>query len=426
MDPLFTLNLALVVVGGFVIITGLVSRQLRSWDIPVPLLAFLIGVLMGPAVFGLFRLPSGVDLPLVLEEAARLTLGIGLMGVAFRIPRGFFHRERRPLAALLGPGMLIMWLSTTILVYVLLRFPFPVCLLIGAIVTPTDPLVASSIVTGHVARSNLPDRLRNLISSESGANDGLAFLFVLLSVLIVQDVAPSALLDAMIYVVLWQVGVAGLSGALIGYGAGRLLLWAETRKTIERRSVLAYAIALAFATLGALRLMDVDGIFGVFVAGIVFSAVLEAGAGKEQEARAKEILEAVNYFLVVPMFVIFGIVVPWQDWLSFGWPAALLVVTILLFRRLPMLLSFRSLLWEENRVLNALFMGWFGPIGVSAIFYAGFAAGRTGLATLWPLVSLVVAASIVVHGLTATPLTLLYGRRAERSHDEAGASPHHE
>ncbi len=376
MDIVFVLNLALVVVSGFVIITGLVSRRLRSWDIPEPLLAFLIGVLLGPAVFGLFQLPSGVNLPLVLEEASRLTLGIGLMGVAFRIPRGFFTRERRSLAALLGPGMVIMWFITTVLVYALLRFPLPVCLLIGAILTPTDPLIASSIVTGHVAKANLPERLRNLISSESGANDGLAFPFVVFAILLVQEVARPALLDSVIYVVVWQVGMAVLASALIGYGAGAFLRWAEARKTIEKRSFLAYAIALAFATLGALKVMQVDSILGVFITGVVFSSVVEEESVESGAIQKEDILEAVNYFLTVPVFILFGIIVPWHEWFSFGWAAVILFIAILLFRRIPMLLSLRSLLWEEKRGVNALFMGWFGPMGVSTLFYAGFAVGK--------------------------------------------------
>jgi NhaP-type Na+/H+ or K+/H+ antiporter len=63
-----------------------------------------------------------------------------------------------------------------------------------------------------------------------------------------------------------------------------------------------------------------------------------------------------------------------------------------------------------DRPAATLFMGWFGPIGIAAVFYATLAVRETGIEVIWPIVTLVVAGSILVHGTTGTLLTLRYGR----------------
>lgn len=68
--------------------------------------------------------------------------------------------------------MPFMWLASGLLVYLILGLPFLAALLVGAVITPTDPVVSSTIVTGSVAEKNLPARLRHILSAESGFNDG--------------------------------------------------------------------------------------------------------------------------------------------------------------------------------------------------------------------------------------------------------------
>ncbi len=113
-------------------------------------------------------------------EAARVTLGLAVMGAALRLPRGFVLRRWRDLALVLGVGMPLMWLATSVAAWVFLPLPPLACLVIGSVMTPTDPVISSSIVTGRIADRNIPPRIRGLITAESGANDGLALLFLTL------------------------------------------------------------------------------------------------------------------------------------------------------------------------------------------------------------------------------------------------------
>ena len=402
------LNLALLVVGGLILVIGLLSGLVRRSLLSEPLLALLIGVLLGPYTLGLLDVAGWGDQETILEQAARLTLAIGLMGVALRLPKGEPFRRWRTLAVLLGLVMPLMWLASGLLVYLILGLPFWVALLVGAVVTPTDPIVSSTIVTGDVAEQNIPSGIRHTLSAESGLNDGLAYPFVLLPVLVLTYPSEEALSHWLTRTLLWEVGAAIVLGALVGYTAGRLLEWAESRETIEQTSYLAYTIALSLAVLGGAKLIGSDGILAVFVAGIAFDmAVTES-----ERAQEERIQEAVNRFFILPIFVLLGLTLPWASWLELGWSGLLLVCAVLLLRRLPAVLVSSPLPGPVRGLRNALFLGWFGPIGVAALYYATLSSGRTGAEEAWVVGSLIICASILAHGLSATPLTWLYGRYA--------------
>jgi NhaP-type Na+/H+ or K+/H+ antiporter len=89
---------------------------------------------------------------------------------------------------------------------------------------------------------------------------------------------------------LWEVAAAVLLGSIISYVAGRLLLWAEAKQTIEKQSFLAYTVALSLAVLGGVKLLGSDGILAVFAAGTVFSMVV-GGSERAEEEGVQEAVE---------------------------------------------------------------------------------------------------------------------------------------
>jgi len=425
------LNVALVAVGGLVLLIGLVSDLFRrTWWTSEPLVALVCGILLGPAVFGLLHPDRwGIAQETLIEQAARLTLAIGLMGVALRLPKNYAFHHWRSLLVLLLPVMFLMWVCSGLLVYFILNLPFWEAMLAGAAITPTDPIVASSIVTGVVARENLPGRLRHILSAESGWNDGLGYPFVLLVILMLQRAPTEAISHWFTRVLMWEVGAAILLGALLGYLAGRLLEWAEEKHTIEHVSFLGYTIALSLTVLGATKLIGTDGILAVFVAGLIFSNAIEGNEKAQQKgdaiegnekAQQKNVQEAINRFFTLPIFILLGLVIPWQQWWALGWKGLILVVVVLLLRRLPAILLLNRLIKPLKNTPDVLFMGWFGPIGVSALYYAGLSLHKTGVESVWVVCSLMICASLIVHGLTSTPFTKLYGRyfQNHQSNDE--------
>lgn len=405
------LNVGLAAVGGLVLVIGLLSGSIRRSLFSGPLVALLVGVLLGPAALGLLDPAGWGSQETILEQAARLTLAISLMGVALRLPKRELFRGWRSLAVLLGLVMPLMWLVSGLLVYLIVGVPFLVALLVGAVVTPTDPVVSSTIVTGELAEENLPNRLRYTLSGESGANDGLAYPFVLLPILLLSRPPGEALSHWLTHTLLWEVGAAVVFGTLVGFGAGRLLEWAQFKGTMERTSFLAYTLALSLAVLGAAKLLGTDGVLAVFVAGLTFDAAVSESDRAEEE----RVQEAVSRFFILPIFVLLGMMIPWKEWLELGWVGVLLALAVLLLRRLPAVLALMPLLGRVGGTRDALFLGWFGPIGVAALFYANFSVGEAGVEEAWVIGSLIICASILVHGLSATPLTKLYGRHAQNN-----------
>jgi NhaP-type Na+/H+ or K+/H+ antiporter len=143
------------------------------------------------------------------------------------------------------------------------------------------------------------------------------------------------------------------------------------------------------------------------VVGIVFNFAGSSDAKESQE----EIQEAISRFFDLPIFVLLGMALPWREWLELGWGGVLLTAAVLLIRRLPTVLALRPLLGPlRGRTKDVLYLGWFGPVGAAALYYAAFSYRETGIEAAWTVGSLVICASVLVHGISATPLTKLYGR----------------
>src|ERR671910_120359 len=405
------LYVSLAAVGGLLLLLGVVGGLLKErTPISELLIALLAGVLIGPAALGLLDLAALGNQTLILEEAALLTLGIALVGVALRLPVGYASSNWRLLVVLLGVLMPLMWIVSGLLVYLILGVPFWVAVLIGAIVTPTDPVVASSIVAGGVAERNLPAPLRQAISSESGFNDGLALPFVVLPVLVLTEPPGEVLGHWLTHTVLLEIVGGAVVAALMGYAAGKTLRWAERKETMERTSLLTISLALSLSVLGVTELLHLNGVLAAFVAGIVFNFAGSSDAKESQE----EIQEAISRFFDLPIFVILGMALPWEGWLYLGWRGPLLVVAVLLLRPPPTVVALRPLLGPlRGRAKDVLFLGWFGPIGAAALYYATFSLRETGIEEAWVVGSLIICASVVIHGVSATPLTKLYGRLPE-------------
>jgi NhaP-type Na+/H+ or K+/H+ antiporter len=401
------LYVSLAAIGGLLLVLGMFAGLVHETGfLSEPLFALLAGVLIGPAVFDLLDLAALGGQTMILEQAALVTLGVALVGVALRLPVGYITANWRLLAVLLGILMPLMWLGCSLLVYLILGLPFWVSVLIGAILTPTDPVVASTIVTGGMAERNLPARLRNAISAESGFNDGLALPFVLLPLLVLTEPPGEVLSHWLTHSILWEVMAGAALAAFLGYAAGKTLTWAEAKETMERTSLLTVSLALSLTVLGVTELAGMNGVLAAFVAGVVFNFAGSSDAKESQE----DIQEAITRFFDLPIFVLLGMALPWGAWLELGWPGLLLAVAVLLLRRLPVVLALAPLLGELRGAKDLLFLGWFGPIGAAALYYGTFSLRETGVEEFWTVGSLVICASVLAHGLTDTPLTKLYGR----------------
>lgn len=207
-----------------------------------------------------YALGSEEDLGTITLYFTRLVLGIQLVLAGVQLPSKYLQKEWKSLALLLGPGMTVMWVSSSLIIWGMVpNLSFLHSLAIGACVTPTDPVLSNSIVKGKFADKNIPKDLQKIIIAESGANDGLGYPFLFLALYLIKYVGDGGA---------GQPGGAGLAmgdwfgetwgytillsvvyGATVGWIAKELLHWAEEKKFVDRESFLVFAITLAVSNI---------------------------------------------------------------------------------------------------------------------------------------------------------------------------------
>jgi NhaP-type Na+/H+ or K+/H+ antiporter len=404
-----TIDLVLVAAGVLGVAVAALSDRIRRLPLSEPLVGLLAGILLGPAVAGLLDVAPLTEDHTWLHTATRILLAISVMSVALRYPLSDVRAQARPVLLLLAVAMPAMALITAGLSAWFLGVGVGAAALLGAALCPTDPVLASSVVTGRPAEQDLPARDRQILSLESGANDGLALPLVLVAIAIAGPLTGSeAAVES-----LWQVAGAVVVGLLAGWAGGRALKAGEEHGSTDAGPLALFTALLALAVLGLSGLIHVDSVLAVFVCGLAFNAV---STGSERTTDVP-IDEAVNRFLVLPFFIGVGAALPWAAWADLGWSGPAVAVAVLLLRRLPVVLALRRPL--RLGLPDALYLGWFGPIGVSALFYLTMEADRLGAdPTVLAAGSLVVVASVVAHGISSSPARLAYraatrGRRSD-------------
>lgn len=309
---------------------------------------------------------------------SRLVLGVQLVLAGVQLPSKYLWTEWKPILLLVGPGMTFMWIATSLLVWGLAGTPsFLHALAVGACVTPTDPVLSAVIVKGKFADHNIPPELQNLIVAESGANDGLGYPFLFFALYLIKYVGEGATTggagDAM---GLWFAFTWGYTillsivyGAVVGWVAKELLHWAEERNYVDRESFLVFAIALALFVLGTCGLVGTDDVLACFIAGNAFTW----DDWFRLQTKDDSLQPTIDMLLNVTIFLWYGAVTPWELFNNSTvipiYRLVVLGILVLLLRRLPWIFGLHRWIHQIQETRQALFVGFFGPIGVSAVFY---------------------------------------------------------
>lgn len=392
------LPLALAALGLVGLVMALLSKATEQrLPFTEALVALVLGVLAGPRVLDLVQVPDGTR-DLLLLEGSRVLLAASVMAAALR----FRFDQVRPLAVptvwLLLVAMPLAALLTG-LAGLALGLPLSVALVVGACLAPTDPVLAASVVTGESAQRTLPRRVRAVLTVESGANDGLGI--VLVGVLVAAAVPASGVGEALALVA-WEVAAGVLVGAVLGTVAGRAFALADRNGALGEGPELVFTLLLALGVLGASRLIGAGGVLAVFVAGLAYGRVVPSSPRQHQAA----LDEGINRYAVMPLVALLGLTLPWTEWADLGWTLLPFLLGVFLLRRPVVITALARPLGLRRH--QAAFLGWFGPMGISALFYLAHARqeGLTDPRVLAAVTAAVVA-SVVVFGVTGTP-----GRRA--------------
>ncbi|PTB39978.1 hypothetical protein M441DRAFT_47866 [Trichoderma asperellum CBS 433.97] len=435
-------NIVVAVLGGFISLFGLVSYLLKeNYYLSEALISLLIGVALGPHGADFIR-PDAyagcststiskaecIDqrLGTITLNFSRLVLGVQLVIAGVQLPSKYLWKERKSLMLLLGPGMTLMWLTTSFLVWALAGMPnFLHALAVGACVTPTDPVLSAVIVKGKFADNNIPKELQNLIVAESGANDGLGYPFLFFSLYLIKFVGSGATFggagEAMglwfAYTWAYTIILSVIYGAVVGLVAKELLRWAVKRNYVDRESFLVSAVSLALFVLGTCGLIGTDDVLACFIAGNAFTW----DDWFRLETLDDSLQPTVDMLLNVSIFLWYGAYLPWTEFrhntLIPIYKLVPLGILVMLVRRLPWIYGLHKWIHQITERHQALFVGFFGPIGVSAVFYLFITLEfiekflsdeegnpRSDVKDLGEMVRIVVwfltVCSVVVHGLS--------------------------
>ncbi|MDX6642809.1 MAG: sodium/hydrogen antiporter [Solirubrobacteraceae bacterium] len=277
--------------------------------------------------------------------------------------------------------------------------------LLGALLSPTDPVLSSSVVSNP----RVPRLVRHSLNLESGMNDGLALPAVLAFAAALETTGNSFVWWKFI---LQDVTLGLLYGVVIGLLASVLLPRGRgltARVTVHQKAL--YGLGLAAATYGATVLEPHgNGFIAVFVCAIAVG-IRRPDIREAFSQRSEELIEVVK--LVI--FVVFGALLTVDGLFADGW-AAVGIVAVTLFVARPVAV-FGALAGTRVDTATKAFMAWFGPKGVATMAFSLLILGRSipSGERIFNLAALAVFCSIILHGITDTPGSNWLGRRAQRT-----------
>lgn len=423
-------HLTYLILSAFLILYALFSSFIRNiLHLSEPPLATLLGLVIGPNGLNILDPQRwGFDDGLT-QEMARVIVGVQVFAVGIDLPKAYFNRHWKSVAMMLGPVMMFGWIIVAIFVYLLLGTDIPTALIVSACLTPTDPVLAASVLSNSQFSTRVPRRIRHMLSAESGTNDGVSFPFLYAGIFpVIRATAGDAFKKWVLETLLWQCALGTLLGVIIGVVANRILRFSYRNRYIDDSSFLAFYILLAIFSVGVGSTLGVDDFLVAFGAGTGFAW---DGWFAKKIAQA-HLPNVVDLLLNSSMFVYFGATIPWSSFtpsestphLTPGRLTALLVL-ILLFRRIPIVLAMKRFTPDIRTYKEALFCGHFGPMGVGALFLAIEARAqletgsarplphppansphKTAIDIIRPVIWFIVLGSVMVHGLSVAAISV--------------------
>ena len=385
---------------------AVVAGRLERWSIGGPLVFTLAGIALGPAGFGAIDALTTSEPVKVVTE---LTLALLLFADASTLGLGQLRRHAGIPARLLGIGLPLTIVLGGVLAYLTLPgVTLALAFLIATILAPTDAALSLAVVSNP----SVPVTVRNSLNVESGLNDGIATPIV--TVLIALVAAEEQITQGWVGDALRTIAIALGVATVLGIAAGWLVVRARkagwTTPTSEQFFVLTVALLSFLGTVA----LDGNGFVASFVTGLVFGTV-----SRRRLADQTEYTETTGLFLSYGVWVLFGAFLA-GPLLQHGWHASSLVYAVLsltVVRFVPVALA---LVGSGLDGATVLFVGWFGPRGLASIVFLLLAAHGLHVdiadvvgegafeAVVWTILL-----SVVLHGITASPLATAYGKRSK-------------
>lgn len=432
--------------GGLLLIMAFSSAYLRRLPVTSAVIYLAIGLAVGPAGWNLIRIDF-IKEKVVIEHFTEIAVIVSLFvgGLKLRLP--LTDPAWTAAFRLAGPVMLATIAGVAAFAHLILGLDWPVALLLGAVLAPTDPVLAGMVTVDNARDQN---RVRYGLSGEAGFNDGAAFPFVIFSLMwIGQDQVASWAGSWALHRLAWAVPAGLLIGYLLGKCVGLLAIRLRSRHPTSGAPGDFLALALIAVSYSGAEVCGAWGFLAVFAAGLGFrrselATVLDhlpagqeaagmagnrdthppaeelavrtdaAVESKHPTRAAGHIVAEITSFgetaerlLEMMLVLVLGICLP----LHWDWRAVPVAIALFMIVR-----PFASLLFlckSPTRLSQRLLIGWFGIRGAGSLYYLAYALNHGTTDRPEGIVGItlsVVALSVAVHGIT-TPLLDIYARR---------------
>ncbi|MEQ1874080.1 MAG: cation:proton antiporter [Ilumatobacteraceae bacterium] len=391
---------------------------LSKRPLSLPILLVIAGALLGRALPGFEVRPSGEHMQLT-EHAAEIGVLVSLLAAGLSIDRRPGWRQWATTWKLLTIAMVLTIAGLAVAGWWIIGLVPASALLLGAVIAPTDPVLASDVQVGAPAVDGAPmnreDEVRFSLTSEAGLNDGLAFPFVLAAVAMATHGARPGgwILEWVLSDLLARIAI----GIAVGWLAGKLL----SRVVFDPPGPLTalaettegfVALGAILLTYGLTEVAHGYGFLAVFIAAVTlrdsrrdhsFHRVLHEFAGQLEQ------------LLALGLLVLFGAAISTGLLGDLRWEGV--VVGLLAIFVIRPVAARLALIGTTTSRVERRAIGFFGIRGIGSLYYLAYASRRAEFAQIdavWSTVAFTVIVSVVVHGVTATPVMQMLDRRRAR------------
>jgi NhaP-type Na+/H+ or K+/H+ antiporter len=386
-----------------ILIYGFFSAFLAKRNISGPMVFVAVGILLSPLGFGhelisvnaeAIQITAEATLVIVLfSDAAALNLNQLKTNSNWRIPARMLF-VALPITIIFATFVGNVFFPTESIYYIML---------LALILAPTDAALGKVVVSDE----RIPSIVRNSINVESGLNDGIVFPILLTLLAMIATNQDSAQSGWVLYI-LKQIFIGGFAGAFVGWIGAVLMKKALKKGWMEHQYANLAPIALAFFSYYFAEFFSGNGYIAAFFAGLFLG-----NTSHILREHVESFAESEGEFLIMVSFLIFGLVfipITIEYW---SWKVLLYaILSLTLFRMLPVYLGFGKMDIDKD---TRLFYGWFGPRGIASILYILVALHTLGdihqHLEIFATASLTITLSIILHGLSAQPLAILYSNK---------------
>jgi NhaP-type Na+/H+ or K+/H+ antiporter len=403
--------LNLLVVGILLLFVTLGSGWISRLPLSDALIYLIVGVILGPHGVHLIQQRPTAEF---MERVAELVVIVSLFGCGLRINRPVNFWAWNTTVRLIGFLMPISIFAVAAVGHWILGLDWGAAILLGAILAPTDPVLASEV---QLADMEDKDELRFGLTSEGGLNDALAFPFVYFGIHWLDDNNWQNWFKQWVAIdLIWAIA----AGIVMGIVVARVVVWIDQylqqfRRVDEVREDFV-ALSTILLTYSLTEVVNGYGFLAVFVAGLAF----KHGYYRDKQISQLEFTEQMEKLLEVGAILLLGVFLRVEPILHFG-KEALLMAGLLIFLIRPIGVWISTIGGNFHPVKRWL-MGWFGVRGVGSLYYLFYAFGEGLQGELAEQIAwityITVIISIFLHGISSTPLMNWYEKYMKRRQKE--------